>query len=147
GAMHFDAHYAAATTWQRPLMISTVTLQRLIGMTSKTYGRRSAILGFDDIAISRRLFGGDTLHAESEGLDVDPAGQIRVLICGRTSDGGEAARITCRMAIEARTGAVEPVEEQRFGSRHGCRGAVISPHAAGVSSRRNCAVCESWILS
>ena len=42
GAMlHYDAHYAAATAWQRPLMVSTLTLQRLIGMASKTYGRRA----------------------------------------------------------------------------------------------------------
>ena len=53
GAMlHYDAHYAAATAWQNPLMVSTLTLQRLIGMASKTYGRRSAILGFDDIAMN-----------------------------------------------------------------------------------------------
>ena len=40
GAMlHYDAHYAAATAWQRPLMVSTLTLQRLVGMASKTYGQ------------------------------------------------------------------------------------------------------------
>ena len=72
GAMlHYDAHYAAATAWQRPLMVSTLTLQRLVGMTSKTYGRRRAILGFDDITMNGPLFGGDTLYAESEILDVD----------------------------------------------------------------------------
>ena len=75
GAMlHFDAHYAAATAWQRPLMVSTLTLQRLIGMASKTYGRRSAILGFDEITMNGPLFGGDTLYAESEVMDVDAAG-------------------------------------------------------------------------
>ena len=53
GAMlHYDAHYAAGTAWQRPLMVSTLTLQRLVGMTSKTYGRRRAILGFDDITMN-----------------------------------------------------------------------------------------------
>ena len=78
GAMlHFDAHYAAATAWQRPLMVSTLTLQRLIGMTCKTYGRRRAILGFDDIAMNGPLFGGDTLYAGSEVLDVNEAGTIR----------------------------------------------------------------------
>ena len=64
GAMlHYDAHYAGATAWQRPLMVSTLTLQqRLIGMASKTYGRRRAILGFDDITMNGPLFGGDTLY-------------------------------------------------------------------------------------
>ena len=101
GAMlHYDAHYAAATSWQRPLMVSTLTLQRLIGMTSKTYGRRRAILGFDDIAMNGPLFGGDTLYAESEILDVDAAGAIRTLIRGLKADGAEVARIICRMKIE-----------------------------------------------
>ena len=100
GAMlHFDAHYAAATSWQRPLMVSTLTLQRLIGMTSKTYGRRRAILGFDDIAMNGPLFGGDTLYAESEVLDVDAAGTSARLIRGHKSDGAEVARITCRMEV------------------------------------------------
>ncbi len=106
GAMlHYDAHYAAATAWQRPLMVSTLTLQRLIGMASKTYGRRRAILGFDDIAMSGPLFGGDTLYAESEILDVDSADAIRTMIRGLKADGTEVARITCRMAIERRDAA------------------------------------------
>ena len=120
GAMlHYDAHYAAATAWQRPLMVSTLTLQRLIGMASKTYGRRRAILGFDDIAMSGPLFGGDTLYAESEILDVDSAGTIRTMIRGLKADGTEVARITCRMAIEWRDAAGDVANEERFAAYHG----------------------------
>ncbi|HEY2621711.1 MAG TPA: MaoC family dehydratase [Acetobacteraceae bacterium] len=120
GAMlHFDAHYAGATAWQRPLMVSTLTLQRLIGMASKTYGRRSAILGFDDITMNGPLFGGDTLYAESDVLDVGPTGTIRTLIRGRKADGAEVARITCRMAIARRGADHEPVQEERFAAYHG----------------------------
>ncbi len=119
GAMlHFDAHYAAATAWQRPLMVSTLTLQRLIGMASKTYGRRSAILGFDDITMNGPLFGGDTLYAESEVLDVDPAGTIRTLIRGRKADGTEVARVTCRMAIARRDAGDDPAQDERFAAYH-----------------------------
>ena len=119
GAMlHFDAHYAAATAWQRPLMVSTLTLQRLIGMASKTYGRRSAILGFDDITMNGPLFGGDTLYAESEVLDVDPAGTIRTLMRGRKADGTEVARVTCRMAIERRAAGDAPAQDERFAAYH-----------------------------
>src|SRR5215510_6214356 len=90
GAMlHFDAHYAAATAWQQPLMVSTLTLQRLVGMVSKTYGRRSAILGFDDIVMNGPLFGGDTLYAESEVLEVTSGGDISVMIRGHKPDGAE----------------------------------------------------------
>lgn len=72
GAMlHYDAHYASQTTWRRPLMVSTLTLQRAIGMASKTFGRRKTIARFDEIAMSGPVFGGDTLYAESEILGVD----------------------------------------------------------------------------
>jgi itaconyl-CoA hydratase len=120
GAMlHFDAHYAAATAWQRPLMVSTLTLQRLVGMASKTYGRRRAILGFDDITMNGPLFGGDTLYAESEILDVDVAtASIRTLIRGCKADGTEVARITCRMAMERRDAAGPAAAEDRFDAYH-----------------------------
>ena len=119
GAMlHFDAHYAAATAWQRPLMVSTLTLQRLIGMAGKTYGRRRAILGFDDITMNGPLFGGDTLYAESEVLDVDDAGIIRTLIRGRKADGTEVARVACRMTIERRGAGDDPTQDERFAAYH-----------------------------
>lgn len=119
GAMlHFDAHYAAATTWQRPLMVSTLTLQRLIGMTSKTYGSRRAILGFDDITMNGPLFGGDTLYAESEVLDVDTAGTICALIRGCKADGTEVARITCRMAFDQHNATADAANEERFAAYH-----------------------------
>jgi itaconyl-CoA hydratase len=121
GAMlHYDAHYAAATAWQRPLMVSTLTFQRLVGMASKTYGRRRAILGFDDITMNGPLFGGDTLYAESEIIDVDAASaSICTLIRGRKADGTEVARITCRMAIERRDAGNDPAREDRFAAYHG----------------------------
>jgi itaconyl-CoA hydratase len=112
--LHYDAHYAAATAWQNPLMVSTLTLQRLIGMASKTYGRRSAILGFDDIAMNGPLFGGDTLYAESEVLDVEPTGTIRALIRGHKADGSEVARVSCRMAVERRNAGDDAAQEERF---------------------------------
>jgi acyl dehydratase len=119
GAMlHFDANYAAATTWQRPLMVSTLTLQRLIGLTSKTYGGRRVILGFDDITLNGPLFGGDTLYAESEVLEVGPRDALRVLIRGHKPDGTEVARVICRMAINARDPATAPASEPRFAAYH-----------------------------
>jgi len=119
GAMlHFDAHYAAATAWQKPLMVSTLTLQRLIGMASKTYGKRRAILGFDDITMNGPLFGGDTLYAESEIREVDASGIVSALIRGHKADGGEVARIACRMAIERRGAHDDLANEERFAAYH-----------------------------
>ena len=144
GAMlHYDAHYAAATAWQRPLMVSTLTLQRLIGMASKTYGRRSAILGFDDITMNGPLFGGDTLYAESEVLDVDEIGTVRSLIRGRKADGTEVARVTCRMAIERRGAGDDPASEERFAGYHGADdGALIEQTGLWFE---DCAAGESFV--
>ncbi|MDE2005094.1 MAG: MaoC family dehydratase [Rhodospirillales bacterium] len=117
GAMiHFDDHYAAATSWGRPLVVSTLTLRLLLGMASKTYGRRTAILGFDEIALSAPLFGGDTLYAESEILAADPASAaITVAFTGRKPDGGGIGRAVARMRI-ARRGdpPATPAEEPRL---------------------------------
>jgi len=64
--IHYDDKYAAQTSWQKPLMVSTITVQRLVGMVSKTFGRHRRIVAMDSIALSRPVFGGDTLYAESE---------------------------------------------------------------------------------
>ena len=69
--IHYDAQYSAQTAWGKELMVSTVTLQRLIGMSSKTFGRKHSIIGFKNIAMIKPVFGGDTLYAESEITDVD----------------------------------------------------------------------------
>ena len=131
GAMlHYDAHYAAATTWQRPLMVSTVTLQRLVGMASKTYGRRDAILGFDEIVMNGPLFGGDTLYAELEIIDTDAATSvIRTAIRGRKADDTEVARIICRMAIRRRDGEDNPAHEDRFVAYHAADDGVLVEQA------------------
>ena len=128
GAMlHFDAHYAAATTWGRPLMVSTITLQLLLGMASKTYGRRAALLGIDEIALTGPLFGGDTLYAESEILDCAPdampeRGIVTADITGRKPDGATIGRARVRMAIWRRGAGPDagatPAEEPRFAAYH-----------------------------
>lgn len=99
--LHYDAHYAAATTWQRPLVVSTLVLQRIVGMTAKTYGNRTAILGFPEIVLTAPVFGGDTLYAESEVLHCD-TGMVTARLRAVKSDGGEVGRITARFAIRAR---------------------------------------------
>lgn len=69
--IHYDAHYAEKTAWSLPLMVSTVTLQRVIGMTGKTFGRRRRIVRLASLAMKKPVFGGDTLVAETEVLAVD----------------------------------------------------------------------------
>jgi itaconyl-CoA hydratase len=105
--LHYDAHYAAQTTWRRPLMVSTLTIQRLVGMASKTFGRKQAILGFAEIALTGPVFGGDTLFAESEVVGVragDAAGLgvVTVATRGVNAEGREVGKLTYDVAVYSR---------------------------------------------
>jgi len=122
--LHYDAHYAAATTWGRPLVVSTLVLQRIIGLTAKTYGHRREILGFGEIALTAPVFGGDTLYAESEVLDCAAApdlacGIVTARIRAVRPDGTEVGCFTCRFAILPRAAGSSPAAEQpRFAAYH-----------------------------
>ena len=100
--LHFDAHYAAQTEWKKPLMVSTLTLQRLIGLTWKTFAKKVRILGWADISMTRPVFGGDTLYAETEIKDTqevagDPScGRLTVVTTGINQDGA----VVCAMAYD-----------------------------------------------
>ncbi|HEY4373379.1 MAG TPA: MaoC family dehydratase [Burkholderiales bacterium] len=132
--LHYDANYAARTSWKKPLMVSTITLQRLIGMSSKTFGRKREISGFKEIAMTAPVFGGDTLYAESEILEVDAGadadtGTVMVLCRGTNQENREVARVTYRVAVykrgrhpEDRTKPAERVAESRFASHRQAEG-------------------------
>lgn len=105
--LHYDAHYAGQTAWKQPLMVSTATVQRVVGMANKTYGDRAAILGFESIALSAPLFGGDTIFAESEVLAVDgsgggPTGAVTVAFRCVKPDGTVVATLRGTLAIHRR---------------------------------------------
>jgi acyl dehydratase len=109
--LHYDAAYAAATEWGQPLLVSTLTLQVVIGMTSKTFGGKRRIVSFEDIALTRPVFGGDTLYAESEILATadEPGdagvGRVSVVTRGVNQRGEEICAATYTALIE-RAGAV-----------------------------------------
>ncbi len=122
--LHYDAHYAAATAWGRPLMVSTLVLQRIIGMAAKTYGHRRAILGFSEIALTAPVFGGDTLYAESEVLDCAPhadvvSGIVTARLRAVRPDGSAIGSFVCRFAILHRAAGSAATEDQpRFVAYH-----------------------------
>ena len=67
--VHFDAEYARHTEFGRPLVVSTLTLSLLVGMSvSDTSQKAIANLGWTDIRLPRPVFVGDTLTGESEVL-------------------------------------------------------------------------------
>ncbi|MDF1654522.1 MAG: MaoC/PaaZ C-terminal domain-containing protein [Coxiellaceae bacterium] len=64
--IHTDVRYAAKTEWERPLIVSTLTLSLVTGMSTKTFGRVVANLAWNNVNMTYPLYAGDTLYAESE---------------------------------------------------------------------------------
>ena len=106
--LHYDARYAAHTEWGKPLVVSTLTIQRVIGMTGKTFGKRARVLGFSEIALRHPVFGGDTLYAESEVRDTrddgHPSwGRLGLVTRGVNQDGAVVCDISWEIEVYKRT--------------------------------------------
>jgi itaconyl-CoA hydratase len=69
--VHFNAVYAARTEFGRPLVVSTLTLAIVTGISVEDVSLNAvANLGWDDVRLTAPVFAGDTLFAESEVLEV-----------------------------------------------------------------------------
>ena len=91
--MHFNREYAARTEFGEPLVVSTLTLAVVIGLSvADTSENAVANLGWGDIKLPRPVFAGDTLWAESEvtavreSRRVPPAGSSRSGPVGSTNE-------------------------------------------------------------
>ena len=72
--VHFNAEYAARTEFGQPLVVSTLTLAIVLGLSVRdTSENAAANLGWGDIVLPRPVYAGDTLWAESEILEVRPS--------------------------------------------------------------------------
>ena len=105
--LHYDARYAARTEWGRPLVVSTLTIQRTLGMTGKTFGKRARLLGFSEIAMTHPVFGGDTLYAETEVRavhdDGEPSwGRLALVTRGVNQDGAVVCALTYEILVYRR---------------------------------------------
>jgi itaconyl-CoA hydratase len=99
--LHYDARYAARTEWGRTLVVSTLTIQRVIGMTSKTLARRARVLRFAEIALTHPVFGGDTLYAETEIRDRQDDGDPAVGRLGLVTRGlNQDSAVVCELHWE-----------------------------------------------
>jgi itaconyl-CoA hydratase len=133
--LHYDSHYAAQTEWKRPLGVSTMTVQRLIGMASRSWYRRRAMLGINSIAMTAPVFGGDTLYSQSTVTALEPSddpdvGTVAMTIEGTNQRGETVSRIACRMEIYRRGRHPEdnpdepPAEQDRFRQHHDADGVL-----------------------
>ena len=105
--LHYDSHYASNTEWQQPLFVSTITIQRLFGMVSRSWYRRRNVAAIESIVLSAPLFGGDTLYAESTVVEVDDVadadvGHVHLEIVGRNARGDKIAQLNCTFEIYRR---------------------------------------------
>lgn len=98
--LHFDAHYAATTSFARPLVNSCLTLAIVVGMSVRDVSQAAiANLGFDKVELPNPVFNGDTLYAHSTVLGKrvsrsDPTrGIVTVRTVGSNQDGVEVLRL------------------------------------------------------
>ena len=69
--VHFNADYASRTEFGRPLVVSTLTLAIVTGLSVADVSQNAvANLGWDDVKLTAPVFAGDTLYAESEVVEV-----------------------------------------------------------------------------
>jgi len=69
--IHFNADYASRTEFGRPLVVSTLTLAIVTGLSVPDVSQNAvANLGWNDVKLTAPVFAGDTIYAESEVLEV-----------------------------------------------------------------------------
>ncbi len=69
--MHYDAHHVSKSEFGRLLVSSGLTVMIVLGISvNDVSGKTIANLGWKQIKLTGPVFGGDTLYAESEVLEV-----------------------------------------------------------------------------
>jgi itaconyl-CoA hydratase len=92
--VHSNADYASRTEFGKPLVVSTLTLAIVTGLSVPDVSQNAvANLGWENVRLSAPVFAGDTIYAESEVLEVRPSksrptqGIVRVRTRGFNQDG------------------------------------------------------------
>jgi len=68
--IHFDHHYAAQTSFGRPLVDATFTLALVTGQSVTDVSQNVfASLGWDEVTLPNPVFEGDTIYSQSEVLE------------------------------------------------------------------------------
>jgi len=71
-ALHLDAEYMKNTEFGKPIVNSCLTLSLMVGISVNdvTHGTTVANLGWDEVRFPKPLFHGDTIHIQSEVLEM-----------------------------------------------------------------------------
>ena len=70
--LHLDAEYMKSTPYGKPLVNSCLTLSFMVGISvnDTTHGTAVANLGWDEVRFPKPLFCGDTIHIQTEVLEL-----------------------------------------------------------------------------
>lgn len=70
--LHIDAEYMKSTEFGKPIVNSCLTLGFMVGISvgDTTVGTTVANLGWDEVRFPHPLFHGDTIHVETEVLQM-----------------------------------------------------------------------------
>jgi len=103
--LHYDQNYAGKTEWKHCLVVSTLTLQCVLGSSWKTFAKKDRILKFHSIDMTSPVFNGATLYAKSTILEAReyPAntdlGVLKVETLGVDQSGKTVSKIVYDMLI------------------------------------------------
>ena len=107
--LHFDEQFATHTEWKKCLVDSTLTTKVVMGLTWKTFAKRTRLLGFAEITLTKPVFGGDTLYAEPEIMEKADwpedklLGRLKVCTQGLNQRGETVAKLVYDLLV-ARAG-------------------------------------------
>jgi itaconyl-CoA hydratase len=110
--IHVDAEFAARTEFGQRLVVSTLTLAIVTGLSVSDVSLNAvANLGWDEVRLTAPVFAGDTLYAESEVEEVRPSrsrpgqGIVRVRTVGRNQRGEEVITFHRTILVHSRAAA------------------------------------------
>jgi len=113
--LHFDANYAASSSFGRPLVNSCLTLSIVVGMSVRDVSQAAiANLGFDRVELPAPVFNGDTLYARSTVTAKrlsrsDPSrGIVSVKTVGYNQDDTEVLRLERSVLVAVRGDSSTP---------------------------------------
>lgn len=113
--IHYNADYASQTEFGRPLVVSTLTLAIVTGLSVTDVSQNAvANLGWDDVKLTAPVFAGDTLYAESEVLETRPSksrptqGLVRVRTRGFNQRGETVITYERTVLVYTRAGRPKP---------------------------------------
>jgi itaconyl-CoA hydratase len=111
--LHFNADYASRTEFGRPLVVSTLTLAIVTGLSVDDVSLNAvANLGWSDVRLLAPVHAGDTLYAESEVLSVRPSasrpqqGIVKVRTRGTNQHGETVITFERSVLVPTRNSAI-----------------------------------------